>query len=94
VDFGLGLLGNTIEAARSAYRSLIRQPLFASEDRLHDDANTHDARIIGTDRFLATLKVSNYRPKGTESLEELALRICEERGASLQRVCSSPGSES
>src|SRR3954468_8463796 len=88
VEFGLGLLGSTIESARAAYLALISHPLLASEDRLHDDANPQDARIIGTDRFLTTLKVPTYTPKSRVTLEEFARDLCEKRGASLQLVCS------
>jgi hypothetical protein len=88
VEFGLSLLGSSIEAARAAYRALINQPSFASEDRLHDDANPQDARILGTDRFLSTLKVAVYTPKSTETLEEFARNLCDKHGASLQLVCS------
>lgn len=88
VEFGLGLLGSTIESARAAYLALINQPQFASEDRIHDDAHPQDPRIIGTDRFLASLALPTYKPKSKESLEEFASAVCEKRGASLQRVCS------
>jgi putative transposase len=87
-EFGLGLLGNTIQTARRAYRSLISQPAFASEDRLHDDVHPQDARIIGTDSFLATLKVPSYRPKGAESLDQLVQRVCATREVPLELVCS------
>lgn len=87
-EFGLGLLGTTIESARVAYRSLMKQPLYASEDRLHDDAHPQDSRIIGTDRFLDSLKIPAFRPKSTESLQELAARICAGREVPLELVCS------
>jgi REP element-mobilizing transposase RayT len=88
VEFGLSLLGTSIEAARATYRTLINQPPFASEDRLHDDANPQDARILGTDQFLTSLKVAPYMPKSKETLEEFARKLCDKCGESLQLVCS------
>ena len=88
-EFGLGLLGSTTQTARRAYHSLISQPSFASEDRLHDDVHPQDARIIGTDRFLATLKMAVYQPKAAETLLQLAARLCGVYGAPFEMVCSS-----
>jgi len=55
IDFGLSLLGPTMERARQSYRTLIGMESLASEDRLHDDANPSDKRVLGTDRFLARI---------------------------------------
>lgn len=89
VDFGLSLLGSTIESARDAYRTLINQESYASEDRLHDDANPGDRRVIGTDRFMSTLKTSSFKPKRRRPLGQLAEEICLQYGVSPALVCSS-----
>jgi REP element-mobilizing transposase RayT len=88
VNFGLSLLGSTVDSARVAYGSLINQPVSASEDRLHDDVHPQDARVKGSDRFLATLKVPTHRPKGTLHLDQLARRVCDAHEISLELVCS------
>jgi len=89
VDFGLSLLESTVEHARRAYRTLIDQESFASEDRLHDDANPADPRVLGSDRFLAKLKRLGFKPKSGQTLVQLTEEICARRGVSTALVCSS-----
>jgi putative transposase len=88
VEFGLGLMGRTAEQAQAAYRTLIGQAPFASEDRLHDDANPADQRILGTDRFIASLAPAVYKSKSRKTLADLTEEICSQRGLSAALVCS------
>jgi hypothetical protein len=72
--FGLGFFGSSLDQARISYRNFMTQPSYASEDRLLDDVHPDDPRIIGTDRFLASLPLSPYRPKSSLTLEQVAKR--------------------
>ena len=87
-DFGLSLLGPTVEVARRNYRKLISQEMYASEDRLLDDTHPDDARILGTDRFIASLPVATFKPRSTQSLSQLAQQICVKHSMSFELVCS------
>jgi hypothetical protein len=74
-DFGLSMFGKTIESARMGYRELMAQTLHASEERLFDDTHPDDPRVLGTDRFIASLhEVARYFARSPSSLSELLTR--------------------
>jgi hypothetical protein len=75
-DFGLSFFGSNIEQARRLYITFLAQPIYASEGQLLNDTHPDDARVLGGDRFLAQLPAFNYTPRGTLTLEQLALKIC------------------
>ncbi len=87
-DFGLSLFGPTMEVARRGYRQLISQEMYASEERLLDDTHPDDARVLGTDRFVASLPVATFKPRSRQSLTQLAEQICAKHNVSLELVCS------
>jgi REP element-mobilizing transposase RayT len=88
-DFGLSLFGATVEAARASYRSFMAQPMYASEDRLLDDTHSEDPRVLGTDRFVASLPTLAFAPRSVVTLSQLAEKLCNEYGVSSELVRSS-----
>ena len=90
-EFGLPLFGGSIGAARNSYRRFMAQPSYASEDAvLEDTEDTHDCdvRVIGTDRFVETMRTSTYVPRSRHTLEEIACQICQQLQVSLEAVRS------
>ena len=87
-DVVLSLFGSTATSARAAYARWMTQAWHASEERLWDDVHPDDPRILGGGRFLSNLPRFQVRRRGTETLLQLAQRICEEQGILLDRVRS------
>ena len=87
-QFGLGLFGGTIGAARDSYQRFMAQPSYASEEVLLEDTHDCDARVIGTDRFVATLRTATYVPRSPHTLDEIACQICQQLQVSLKAVRS------
>jgi putative transposase len=87
-DFGLRLLGQYVSTARSAYRTLMNQPGYASEEAIFSNVHPEDARILGSDRFVASLPMSIRAPRSSLSLDELALEVCMRHGVSVDEVRS------
>ena len=89
VDFGLSLFGSTEESARRQYCSFMAQPSYASEDRIFEDTDPEDSRVLGSDRFIESLVLQSFKPRSSVSLNELAEGICTEHEVSTQLVRSS-----
>jgi putative transposase len=87
-DFGLSLFARTVDQARDAYRSFMAQAGYASEDRLLEDTHPDDCRILGTDRFIASLRLPSFRPRSTITLEQLAAHVCACHQVSLADIIS------
>ncbi len=87
-EFGLGLFGATIEAARLRYRETIEATTMV-EATVPGLLPSDDPRVIGTDRFLASLPAPRVKPRSRLSLGELANQICTERLVSLEELTSS-----
>lgn len=87
VDVGLGLLGRTYGGARDAYQRLIRgdEPP-GVEQRVW--LPSVDTRVIGTDRFLASLPPPRLAPRSCLTLEELAAAVCRRFDVDLEEVKS------
>jgi REP element-mobilizing transposase RayT len=85
-EFGLGLLGKALTGARNAYDSLMRGDLDA--DPGFNLVPSDDPRVIGTDRFLASLPPPQVKPRSRLSLEQLALDVCMSLNVSLDAVRS------
>lgn len=86
-DFGLSLFSARLEVARAQYRSFINDELAVSGDSpslLVSD----DPRVIGTDRFLASLPPPRVKPRSWLSLEQLAHQVCTERQVSVEQLQS------
>ena len=87
-EFGLSLFAGTIGTARESYRHFMTQPSYASEDVVLEDTHECDARIIGTDRFVETLRTATYVPRSHHTLDEIACQICQQLQVSLEAVRS------
>ena len=87
-EYGLSFFGNSIDDARRADRDFMMQRIYASEERLLDDTHELDARIIGTDRFVASLPAMPYRPKGSLTLEQLAREVCRDHSIEISELRS------
>jgi len=88
VDFGLGLLGKTVASARRAYRILIDQQDYASEERLFDDVHPDDPRVLGGDAFLKSLAPPRIVPRSRLTLDELIEQVCLQHGLSIDVIRS------
>jgi REP element-mobilizing transposase RayT len=88
VDFGLGLLGATVNSARRAYRTLINQEDFASEDRLFDDVHPDDPRVLGGDAFLHSLSPPRVLTRSRLTLDELIEQVCKQHDVPTAAVLS------
>jgi REP element-mobilizing transposase RayT len=89
IDTGLGLFGSTVTEARQAYARWMAQPSYASEDRLWDDTHPDDARILGGDKFLASLPPPMVMPRSRKTLEQLVQEICAVHAVDPQVIRSS-----
>lgn len=89
-DFGLSLFGTTVDSAQANYREFMSQPLCESEERvLEDNAHPQDRRVLGADRFVATLPPRIYKPRSPMTLTQLADQICEDHAVPMDLVRSS-----
>jgi REP element-mobilizing transposase RayT len=89
VDFGLNIFGTTIEAARASYAKLVCGDLYASEERFFErEPHPEDPRVIGSDKFLSSLRAAPFRPRSRLTLEELAKLVCEQKSVSLDDLRS------
>jgi REP element-mobilizing transposase RayT len=86
-DFGLSLMGKTIETARRHYRALI-DGVCSDIGELSALLASDDPRVLGTDRFLASLPPPRIKPRSGISLDELVDLICIQRGISRQQLTS------
>jgi putative transposase len=75
-EFGLGLFGPTMESAHRAYRELMSGRLYASEERLFDEARADDPRVLGGDRFMASLPAPLIKPRSPLTLTQMTEEIC------------------
>lgn len=76
MHFGLSLLGTTVPSACRAYRRLISQTTCTSQENLFDDAHQDDPRVLGSDRFLASLPPPLVKPRNPLTLAQLAEQVC------------------
>ncbi|HTE43525.1 MAG TPA: transposase [Steroidobacteraceae bacterium] len=84
IDLGLSMFGSTIDVARSSYSKLVHGELYASEERLFErEVHPEDPRVIGGDKFLATLAPYRFVPKSRLTLDQLASLVCEQMSVSL-----------
>jgi len=86
-EFGLSLLGRTIESARKEYAMLIAQS-HDSVNEVTDEANTNDRRILGTDRFVASLSPPSFKPRSFMTLEQAAEEVCQRHDISVDQARS------
>ena len=88
VEFGLSLLSRTFGGARDAYRELVTGEMSRRE---HIDSGllpSSDPRVVGTDRFLASLPPPRIKPRSPLTLEQLAAEVCTHLGVSIEDVCA------
>jgi putative transposase len=86
-EFGLGLFGKTIDAARCKYKAIV-DDMSVTEATAPGLLASEDPRIIGTDRFLAALPPPRIKPRSMLSLSELAMQIGTAHGLSLELLKS------
>ncbi len=78
-DFGLSLFSTDLSCARAAYQQFVT-PGLGNENAMESiEANPHDSRILGCDKFLSSLSSPPLTPRSTCTLEQLAIRICSTR---------------
>jgi hypothetical protein len=65
-----------------------RDRLNASEDRIFEETHPEDRRVLGTDRFMASLVLSPFKPRSVISLSALADAVCHEHAVSTETVRS------
>jgi REP element-mobilizing transposase RayT len=87
-EFGLGLFGQSVDHARQAYQRFMAQPIYASEDRWLEDSHPEDPRILGTDQFVASLRLPPFRPKSAMTLGQLAHSVCALHGIAIEDLTS------
>ncbi len=87
-DVGLRLFDEHLDRARLAYASFMAQPVFCSESGLLEDTHPDDPRVLGSDRFLATLRGRAYTPRAPLTLDQLAASICENHQVAVDVVRS------
>jgi putative transposase len=84
-EFGLGMLGKTIDQARLAYHSLLEG---RTEKASTKWLPSIDSRVIGTDRFLASLPPPRIPQRSTLTLSELSIQVCARHSLSIEAVRS------
>jgi len=87
-EFGLSLFGRTTESALRSYRVIMAQAGFASEERILEETHPDDRRVLGGDRFLASLPPAKFTPKSRLTLPQLVEEVCRKHGVSQSRVKS------
>jgi putative transposase len=87
-DFGLSLFGADVDSARRSYRCLMDQAMHDSEERILEQANPYDRRVLGSDGFLESLPAIKFTPKSSLTLSGLIDQVCVERSVALQELRS------
>jgi hypothetical protein len=75
-DFGLSVLGKTFGGARDAYQRMVNGERGEFEINPSELVQSADSRVIGTDRFLASLPPPRIQPRSQLTLDEMALEVC------------------
>lgn len=78
-DFTLCLLAPEANAARAAYQRFVMAGIGVSSDRALSMGNAEDARILGSDTFLARLPVQ-LPTRRRITIDQLAQRVCLQYG--------------
>jgi REP element-mobilizing transposase RayT len=76
VDFGLGLLSKTYGGARNAYCRLMNSEKGEYAIDLSKLVSSDDPRVIGSDRFVASLPPPRLKPRSRLTLDQLAIAVC------------------
>ena len=88
LDFGLGVLGPTVESSRRCYRMLMAEELYASEERVLESSHPDDRRVLGSDDFLSSLPTPRVKRKSRLTLAALADQVCIQRSVTVNSVQS------
>ncbi len=54
------------------------QAVYASEDYVLEDTPGEDPRVLGTERFIASLPKMQFQPRSSLTLDELLEQLCRE----------------
>jgi REP element-mobilizing transposase RayT len=87
VELGLGFLSKTFGGGHTAYQAFIRGEHATRIDSFAVLPSV-DSRVIGTDRFLASLPPPRVKLRSYLSLEEMASAVCTAMNVSLDEVRS------
>jgi len=88
-EFGLSLFGADVDSARHSYRCLMGQEMYASEERILEQVNPSDCRVLGSDDFLAMLPTVHFKPRSSLTLPALVHKVCAERSVTVEHIRSS-----
>jgi len=80
-EFGLSLFAADLARAREAYQLFVAQGV---DDDIASAVHPDDPRVIGTDRFLANLPFTLYKPRSPLTLEKLAATVAAQYNVSIQ----------
>jgi REP-associated tyrosine transposase len=86
-QLGLSMLSHDPRRARATYAKFIREPDDASID-LEEEVDRDDPRILGDAEFAGRLAASTIASQADSDLAELASRLCQERGISIELLRS------
>ena len=86
IDLGLGMFAQSFDAARVAYQSFINGNWCTNTSS--NLVPSIDPRVIGTDRFLASLPPPRMKLRSFLTLADLASQVCEQENVSLEEVIS------
>jgi REP element-mobilizing transposase RayT len=88
-ELGLGMLSRTFDGAYDAYRQFMQGKFDARETDEFKLLPSVDTRVIGTDRFLASLPPPRIKPRSHLTLVELGESVCASFQVRLDEVRSS-----
>jgi REP-associated tyrosine transposase len=86
-QFGLSMLSSNLLHARAVYRRFMLAPAADAED-LDDESHPEDPRILGTDRFISSIRPIPYRSRSSATLEQFANALCRQHGITVQYLQS------
>ena len=87
-DFVLSLFHDDRISARARYRQFVEEHIDAPSNASFYAGHPDEPRVLGDDRFLATLPISPCLPRATVTLPEIALAIGTAPAVSLEALRS------
>jgi putative transposase len=75
IDFALSLFGRELTQAREAYRRFVLAGIGMSPDPQLSQGRSDEPRLLGDDRFLASVK-THWRARDQHSIDELIEDLC------------------
>jgi hypothetical protein len=81
-DFALSLFGPDVAHSRAKFAEFVAARLAAPKDPTLFQSHARDNRVLGDDRFLATLNAKMHKTRPRTTLQKLIASICAETGVS------------